>query len=68
MYLCMLDYVGHDKIDPSLNVVEVCRKISELKQVQSVNGRLTMDNLDKLFDRFNDISVSLPNNSSNWTL
>ena len=27
IYLCMLDYVGHNKVDPPLNVVEVCRKI-----------------------------------------
>ena len=68
MYLCMLDYVGHDKIDPSLNVVEVYRKISELNQVQSVNGRLITDNPEELFDRFNEISVSLPDNASTWTL
>ena len=68
MYFCMLDYVGHDKIDPSLNVVEVCRKISEWKKVQSVNGRLTTDTPYEIFDRFNEISVSLPNNASTWTL
>ena len=68
MYLCMLDFVGHDKINPSLNLFEVCRKISELKQVQSVNGRLITDIPEELFDRFNEISVSLPENASTWTL
>ena len=64
----MLDYVGHDKIDPSLNVVEVCRKISELKKIQSVNGGLITDTPEELFDQFNEISVSLPDNASTWTL
>ena len=68
MHLCMLDYVGNDKIDPSLNVVEVCRQISGLKQVRMVDGRLLTDTPDELFDKFNEISVSLPDNASTWTL
>ena len=68
MHLCMLDYVGHDKIDPALNVVEICRQINGLKQVQCFNGRLHKNTPDKLFDQFNEISVILPDNASTWTL
>ena len=31
MHICMLDYVGGDKIDPTLNVQEICRQITGLK-------------------------------------
>ena len=40
MYLCMLDYVGHGKVDPSLNVVGVYHQISEVKQVRMAEGKL----------------------------
>ena len=68
MHLCMLDYVGNDKVDPSLNVVEVCRQISEVKQMRMIDGKLQTATPDELFDEFSEISVSLPDNASSWTL
>ena len=68
MHLCMLDYVGNDKVDPSLNVVEVCRQISNVNQTRMVNGKLHTATPDELFDEFSEISVSLLDNASSWTL
>ena len=68
MPLYMLDYVDHDKVDPYLNVVEVYRKISEVKQFRLINGRLMTDTHDKIFGKFSEISVSLLDNASTWTL
>ena len=64
MHMCMLNYVDHDKVNESLNVVEVCRKIREMKQVKLVNERLTKDTPDELFDWFSEISVILLENAS----
>lgn len=33
-----------------------------------INGKLTTDTPDELFDRFSEISASLPDNASTWTL
>ena len=68
MHLCILDYVGNDKVDPSLNAVEVCRQISEVKQMRMVDGKLHTATPEGLFNEFSDISVSLPDNASSWTL
>ena len=68
MHLCMLDYVGNDKVGPSLNVVEVCRQISEVKQMRMVDGKLHTATPDKLFDELSETSISLPDNASSWTL
>ena len=64
----MLNYIGHDKVDPYLNVVEVCHKISEVKQVRLINGRLTTYTPDELFDQYSEIPISLPDNASTWTM
>ena len=68
IHLCMLDYVGNDIVDPSLNVVEVCRQISDVKKTRMVNGKLHTATPDELFDEFSEISVSLPDNATSWTL
>ena len=68
MHLCMLDYVGNDIVDPSLNVVEVCRQISDVKQTRMVNGKFHTATPDELFNEFSEISVSLPDNTTSWTL
>ena len=68
MHLRMLNYVGNEKFDLSLNVVEVCRQISEVKQVRMVDGKLHTATIDEHFDQFSEISVSLPDNTSSWTL
>ena len=51
LHACMLDYVGHDKIDPSLNVAEVYHRLSELKQMQFINEKLMTDTPDNQFER-----------------
>ena len=57
----MLDCVGSDKVDPTLNVQEVCRQISGLRQRYSDdNGRVYTDTPDKLFDKYISLSVNLP--------
>ena len=68
MHLCMLDYVGNDKVDPSLNAVEVCRQISEVKQMRMVDGKLHTATPEGLFNEYSEISVSLLDNASSWTL
>ena len=52
MHLCMLDYVGHDQVDTLLNVQEICRKISFIKQVWNTGCRLLTDTPYELFDKF----------------
>ena len=66
LYLCQLNYVGHAKVDINLNTLEVCSKISEIKQVYCKGNRMHHDTLDELFDRFSILAVSLPPNSSGW--
>ena len=69
MNLCMLNYVGTTTIDPSLNVQEVCRKISSLRQQYTVRGRgVTTDTPDELFDKFLVLCVSLPDDASTWSI
>ena len=68
MYLCMLDYVGEDKIDPTLNVQEVCRRISDLKQKMSDNERVYTDTPDELFDKYISHAVNLPNDAAKWPI
>ena len=64
----MLDYVDNGKVGPSLNVVEVCCQISEVKQMRMVDEKLYTATPDELFDEFSEISVSLLDNASSWTL
>ena len=64
MYLCMLDHAGNDNVDPFLNVVDVCRQISQVDQMPMVDGKLHTAIPDKLFDKFSEISVSLLDNAS----
>ena len=68
MHLCRLDYVGSDKIDPTLSVQEVCRKISDLKQVYSVNGKVFTDTPDDIFDKYISLVVNLPDNAAKWPI
>ena len=56
------------KIDPTLNVVEVCCHINELRQVRLVNGKIEADTPDELFNKFKELSVSLPDKTNTWTL
>ena len=68
MQLCILDYVGSNKVDPSLNAVVVCRQISEVKQMRMVDGKLHTATPEGLFIEYSEISVSLLDNASSWTL
>ena len=63
MYLCMLDYLGNDKVDPLLNVVKVCRKISNIRQVRLVDGRSHTDIPDEFFDQSSKMLVDIPDDS-----
>ena len=68
LHLCQLNYVGLTNIDIGLNTLEVCSHISELKQVYCKGGRTHHDTPDELFDRFSVLAVSLPANSSGWSV
>ena len=52
MNLCMWDYVGNDTVDTTLNVQEVCRKISTVKQVWNIGWKVYTDTPDELYDKF----------------
>ena len=68
IHLCILNNVGHGKVEPYLNVVELCHQISEVKRVRMVEGKLQTATPDELFDQFSEILVSLPENANIWTL
>lgn len=68
MHLCMLGYIGHDKVDKSLNVQEVCRQIGTIKQVWSKLGKVYTDTPDELYDKLTSISVSLLNDATTWSI
>ena len=68
LHLCQHDYVGHNNVDPSLNVVDVCHTINNLNQVTLVNGLLIVNTPDELFDKFNELTVNLPDDTTKWTL
>ena len=68
IYLCRLNYVGHGMIDTSLNVQDVCHQISSIKQVRSNGGKVRADTPDELFDKFNILSVSLPDDATTWLI
>ena len=52
----------------SLNVAEVCRQTSKLRQVAFSGRRLVTSTPDELYERFSYIAVSLPDKSSSWSL
>ena len=68
MHLCMLDYVGSNKIDPTLNVQEVCRQISDLKQFRSVNDSVVTDTSDELFDKYISLAIDSPDSAAKWPI
>ena len=68
MHLCKLDYVGADNVDPGLNVVEVCRQISSLKQIWNENSSIHTDTPDELYDKFTRLAVSLPTDATKWSI
>ena len=68
MHLCMMDYVGEATVDPSLNVQEVCRKISSLKLNYIHNNKQVTDTPDELFNKFSSLSVNLPNDAKTWPI
>ena len=68
MNLCRQDYVGEDNVDPGLNVVEVCRQISSLRQVWNSGSTIHTDTPDELYDKFTRLTVSLPPDATKWSL
>ena len=68
MHVCMLDYVGSNRIDRILNVQEVCRQVSDLSQVRSNNGKVFTDKPDKLFDKYISLAVNWPDDAAIWPI
>ena len=68
MHLCMLNYVGHTKVDVGLNTLDIYSQISDVKQVYNQNGRMYHNTPDELFDRFLTLAVSLPVKASGWSV
>jgi len=67
--LCFQDYVGSDNVDTSLNVQEVSRKITSLRQSwKDTHGRSQMDTPDELFNKYLQLSASLPHDVQEWPL
>ena len=68
LYLCRLNYVGHDKIDVTMNTQEVCTQISELQQSYVYNGNSNVDTPEELFNKFTSLTVNLPDNAVTWSI
>ena len=64
MNLCVWDYVGHDKVDTTLNVQDVYRKISTVKQVWNIGGKMCNDKADELYDKFTHFFVGLTDDTT----
>jgi len=60
MHLCRLNYVGNAMVDVGLNTLKGCSQITALRQVYSTNGCTTHDTPDKMFDKFSQLALSLP--------
>lgn len=67
LHLCKLDYVGHNKVNQTLNVVKLCYTMNDLKQVILGDDSLCVDTPDELFDKFNELNVNLPDDVTKWT-
>ena len=68
MNVCILNYVGHTKVDVGLNTLDICRQISDVIQVYNQNRRMCHDTPDELFDQFSTLVVSLPVKASGWSV
>ena len=68
MHQCMIDYVGNDKVDPTLHVQDVCKQLSLTKQIYTCRGKNIELTPDEMFDRFCALSVSLPENARIWPI
>ena len=64
MNLCIWDYIDTDIVDTTLNVQEFYRKISMIKQVWNIGGRVCTDTSDELYDKFTRLSISLPDDTT----
>lgn len=69
IYICGQDYVGSDTVDSALNIQEISRKITSLKQTwKDKSGKIRTDSPDDLFNKFLQVSYSLPDNVQEWPL
>jgi hypothetical protein len=68
MHLCMIDYVGHDKIDPALHVQDVSKQLGLLNQTHTYNGRTVELTPDELYNKCCALSVSLPEDAKMWPI
>ena len=67
--LCEQDYVGEDLVDNALNAQEVCRRIGALKQEwKDVGGRTKLDTPDEIFNKYLQLSTSLPTDALSWPI
>ena len=67
-HLFRLNYVGHDKVDVSLNTQEICSKVSNLCQVYTLGRQNHTDTPEVLFNKFNQLSVGLPDDAKEWSI
>ena len=63
LHLCRLNYVGHGKIDVTMNTQEACKKNTSLYQVCTLGEQKRMDTPEESFDKITKLSVSLPNDA-----
>ena len=51
-----------------MNTQEVCTKIGSVKQSYSLGGSSKIDTPEELFDKFTQLSVTLPGNAKTWSI
>ena len=68
LYLCQLNYVGHSKVDTTMNTQEVCSSIGELRQNYTHSGQPKTDTPEELFNKFTALTVNLPDNATTWSI
>ena len=66
IYLCMLNYVGRDKLNPVLNVQEACRNWNH--QTRMNFRRQNHYRHTWIFFEFIWLSVSLPEDATTWSI
>lgn len=67
--ICMLDYVGYNKVDTSLNVHDVCCQILTVKERYIISqGNIVTDTPDEIIDKSSALSDSLPDGATTWSI
>ena len=68
MDLCKPNYVGENITDKSLNTQEVFQRTSSIRKVYNYNGKMYTDTPEQLFNKFNSLSTSSPNDATSWSI